>query len=1228
VVSKKVKVPTALRTKFIGTKGSGVLALESECGVLIDSMRDSEQVVVTGPSDAAAGAVQRIRDFVQENEVLSEDYSLEGTYVARFLLANKAQRLTDLRGQTTARLDVQMVDGDGASRRSKVSQTMTIRGTRHALADAKVKLGAAVAEIKEQTRCIPLGSRAVLPVLLGKGGQAINKLLADFPSVAFEIGDESDLNVRLFSDDAEALASAEAVTREIVVSNQRLEIVMGAEEGKRFFGNSGKTTRDALYSELPQLSMVRDKEQDRVRLRGPIEVITRAKEVIESFMENHMAKSLPLVPEDVPALMAAEEPNLLRQLRERLMVEAQLDRKSEPPQITFSGQREAVLEACEEVRGYLNGKEDGTVILVRADPDVMGAGVGKKGSNAKRLQERYGVRLESVNSRSQFRLRGSDPVQVAAAAADLETSLEALPIAAYEVVPAEALTSGRVYPEAVRDLAQECGLISAELLSEQGNDGGVTFRGVARAVAEAKVRLRQYVAGKATQVVRLAPHQAADLPAGADLWDTLRERTAIAVRRSVKKNRLGKTSKASEAEDTQLAVDIEEDTVTLEGSVLTVREAHHELSHLLALRFPEEFFVFPASKAALSAKAGVSRTFLRNVANRCGAMLALDWHHSCVHVVGDEVSTKKARQELHARFEDYSRRYVTLPLSSENQIGRVVGAKGATIGKLEARPGVKSVKVDRGTLTVHFEGEPEAVAAAADELRAILGLEKTSQDEHEERLKMRRDAVRELLNKKGTNIRRIEKNSGARIALPKNMVKDPAGAVVVTFRGSQDAVDKAIALIRQLFVDKARSTAGLVQRSLGLGDDRQAGRFAAAIIGRGGETVRQISDESKAQVTVTPASEGWRKVTVSGSAAAVEAAEEGIRAVLVKAGFDEGALQFSQDEAEHAADPANPFVDDEDVTANDGGGAKRAGGDKSGAKNTAQGPPQPHSAPIGAPDHPKAQRLSQGEAQSSVDQGEFVVEIGAGDMAGLGDAVHHTVAPAAVDGGGAEDEGEDEPRGFAVPLEILVDEEDEATDQEDSDGPMARATSVPPGLSETPEGDEQCLGMEDSILTEFGDDAGKKLMDMLLDSEVPQGPTPPPGIPLPNSQGGATALKPTTGDNSSTITPANGQASQSRTPPFAAASSEAPPAQAARGDSGGLLSGTTDDLFNMLMGGPLPVPGSTAGPKATARSLPVQGTLPQPARSNNGAGRASEANGHSASSSSSYTSKSGFKVRW
>ncbi|RIB24159.1 hypothetical protein C2G38_723122 [Gigaspora rosea] len=152
----------------------------------------------------------------------------------------------------------------------------------------------------------------------------------------------------------------------------------------------------------------------------------------------------------------------------------------------------------------------------------------------------------------------------------------------------------------------------------------------------------------------------------------------------------------------------------------------------------------------------------------------------------------------------------------------------------------------------------------------------------QEEFKVPNAVVGLVIGRGGENLKRIEKQTGARIQFSQDQPPDVIERRV-TITGTPDDVKNAKGMIQQLVEDAINGNT-LNRRDLQGGGNRSTitihipSSKVGVVIGRGGETIRDLQDRSGARINVTPDSAASpqsndRSVTLIGDEAAVQRAK-------------------------------------------------------------------------------------------------------------------------------------------------------------------------------------------------------------------------------------------------------------------------------------------------------------------------------------------------------------------
>lgn len=212
-------------------------------------------------------------------------------------------------------------------------------------------------------------------------------------------------------------------------------------------------------------------------------------------------------------------------------------------------------------------------------------------------------------------------------------------------------------------------------------------------------------------------------------------------------------------------------------------------------------------------------------------------------------------------------------------IGMVIGKGGSTIKSIEAETGAK-MDISREDDSLTISGEKVDVEAAQERVNAIIASRKERSEgggggQRGARPPMvggasavidleSRRGVFAVIGRGGAKVRQIEQESGARVGIDKenNMC---------TINGTDEQVEMASDMVKAVMASSVQSTVRMELTKANVG----------SVIGRGGSTIRRISDETGARLDISRGDDLHLKI--SGSDEAVAAAQQQVEAVLAAA---------------------------------------------------------------------------------------------------------------------------------------------------------------------------------------------------------------------------------------------------------------------------------------------------------------------------------------------------------
>ena len=186
-------------------------------------------------------------------------------------------------------------------------------------------------------------------------------------------------------------------------------------------------------------------------------------------------------------------------------------------------------------------------------------------------------------------------------------------------------------------------------------------------------------------------------------------------------------------------------------------------------------------------------------------------------------------------------------------LARVIGKSGSNIKEIESKFKVRC-DVLKNEMKIKVSGSDEAASSAIDSIENItLAVDVT--------IDLRKEVVNSLLSNKAALLNEIQTSlNNIRLSIPKK-------SNTLTIRGRQDVIDQAIERIKSLDIHAAYLT--FTPRELGI------------VIGKGGETIKELEAAHNVKIEVLSRSEGAAdNLQIVGSAHDVEKANNAIELLV------------------------------------------------------------------------------------------------------------------------------------------------------------------------------------------------------------------------------------------------------------------------------------------------------------------------------------------------------------
>jgi len=303
-------------------------------------------------------------------------------------------------------------------------------------------------------------------------------------------------------------------------------------------------------------------------------------------------------------------------------------------------------------------------------------------------------------------------------------------------------------------------------------------------------------------------------------------------------------------------IDIEKTSTscTISGTPEQVKSAKKQINAILSAGSgPSETMDVGKGIGAVIGRGGST---IKSIQAESGAKLDIEKDSEVVKISGspDQIASAKV---LIAEAIEGPKPEATATIQVGDKGGTIIGRGGENIRKVQDQSGAR-VDMEKGSGVVKISGSKAAVAKAQELIADLLDPKYDAKDF----MDVGMDGVPVIVGKGGSNIKRLQQESGAKIDIERGL-----GSVCAMY-GTEEAVKKARALIEaQLRDAKYSETVECPASAIG------------AVIGKGGETIRSIQEDSGARVNVErdPPS-----VRLSGAKDSVTKARKLVEAVLAK----------------------------------------------------------------------------------------------------------------------------------------------------------------------------------------------------------------------------------------------------------------------------------------------------------------------------------------------------------
>lgn len=813
---------------LVGKGGSNITMLVDLHQVLIDVQRPQKNVEIgetitrvklLGPKQNVEGAKTAIELMVAENKDSDEKIPIDG-YLRTVLLMNGGKVIQLVRKNVNDAINGTLSGDAPASAGvyvavNVVEDGVTVKARERVMEKAKALVKAELAKLKDLFVHIKVDP-FVIPVIIGKGGQGIQKLREGTSTVSIEVdGDGGDIIVCGL--DADEIKKVSEAVQVVKANNQvkRIPLICDeSEDGASSFSSQIKNFFRSPTSKETQglvfMSAADDLKQ--IVLRGKPENLEKAVELVEKFVSLNYVEELCVTEEDVDALLSGGKESKISTLSAEHEGSLGIVRKKQA--VICRGEKEAVTKALSAVREFLYGGADILVRNIELDSaDLKGVLIGKGGKTKAELEEKFPeVSINLQRNEPIVTLRGP-PAQVE------ECHVAVLKIVlGASVTKKIELTGKQVKSLQKSNFHRRLGQSLNVQMYISEEDCLLTIRGNSMDVDEASDRIHGELKG--THESRMV--------IGGGLFTRLKD----AAKNPAHFDRIRKDSKA------QVTLSDSSEAVIFSGQRQAVTKAKESVLTFLQFLLGDKM---DQCKVESHVLAMVGKPFtLGEVEARTGARVCLDRDLASILVYStDEGKTKAAKEMMQTKISDCEQlvQVVKLESSEDWLIASIIGKGGANIKKLrQAASGCVMDVQPKEMRVVLSDQDPEIVAKGKEILDAFVD---TARKECLY-ITIPREDLPAFVGRAGAHIKKLSETYEVELQI----MKTQGDALRIT--GSEEKVSAAQAAVETwLAAREAEELANNIEESKRLRPDQ-----IPMVIGNRGAVINALSKEFGCRIDV------------------------------------------------------------------------------------------------------------------------------------------------------------------------------------------------------------------------------------------------------------------------------------------------------------------------------------------------------------------------------------------
>ncbi|UPR01220.1 hypothetical protein HOP50_06g45410 [Chloropicon primus] len=910
-VEDTLDCPKSIVGYIIGSRGTNVQKVEDGSGAKVQIRQDCDpcRIRVSGDRESVDKALELVKKLMLQSGGPRTETSVECPFdILRLVAGIEGQNLRTIERETHTRIDVD----------NKYDPCVIhIRGNDAKVADATDRIQRLMEEhsasLAEETLDCP---RHTVGIIIGKGGTTVRKIEKD-TGARVDIRQDCDPCQVHISGDRESVDKALEAVKKLLISDApevRKSVECPFDILRLVAGIEGQNLRTIERETHTRIDVDNKYDPCVIHIRGNDAKVADATDRIQRLMEEHsasLAEETLDCPRHTVGIIIGKGGTTVRKIEKDTGARVDIRQDCDPCQVHISGDRESVDKALEAVKKLLISDAPEVRKSVECPFDILRLVAGIEGQNLRTIERETHTRIDVDNKYDPcvIHIRGND-AKVADATDRIQRLMEEHSASlAEETLDCPRHTVGIIIGKGgttVRkiekdtgarvDIRQDCDPCQVHISGDRESVDKALEAVKKLLISDAPevrksvecpfdiLRLVAGIEGQNLRTIERETHTRIDVDNKydpcvihirgndakvADATDRIQrlmeEHSASLAEETLDCPRhtvgiiIGKggTTVRKIEKDTGARVDIRQDCdpcqVHISGDRESVDKALEAVKKLLISDAPEVRKSVECPFDILRLVAGIEGQNLRTIERETHTRIDVDnkYDPCVIHIRGNDAKVADATDRIQRLVEEHSASLAEETLDCpRHTVGIIIGKGGTTVRKIEKDTGARvDIRQDCDPCQVHISGDRESVDKALEAVKDLRRRAKDGEDAEDaedvvETLDCPRHCVGAIIGKGGTTVRKIEKDTGARVDIRQDC--DPCQ---VHISGDRESVDKALEAVKDL---RRRAKDGEdAEDAEDVVETLDCPRHCVgAIIGKGGTTVRKIVKSTGAKIKI------------------------------------------------------------------------------------------------------------------------------------------------------------------------------------------------------------------------------------------------------------------------------------------------------------------------------------------------------------------------------------------